>query len=321
MEHRAEIAARLMAGGRAPETPVVVVQWGTTAAERSVRGKLADLHAVELGAPATIVVGAVAGLDLRGGRRPLSEVSVVVTRPRAQSDELVAGLAGAGASVIVLPVIVMADPVDEGPLSTAAAHADGYDWIVFTSANAVDRFVERLRDGRALGRARLATVGPATAAALGRWHLVADLVAAGPGGASLAAAMPDAPALADPTTTARVLFPRAAGAGEVLAAGLRTKGWEVDEVEAYRTVAATAADGAAAEVVEAAAVADVITFGSPSAVTHYLALSGGRVPAVVACIGPSTAGAAEAAGLVVDVVAAEQSDEGLIRALIHRYEN
>ncbi|HXQ58688.1 MAG TPA: uroporphyrinogen-III C-methyltransferase [Acidimicrobiales bacterium] len=315
MEHRAEIAELLMAGGRPAGTPVLVVQWGSTPAERSVRGTLADLDAVDLGAPATIVVGAVAGLDLRPGRPPLSGVTVVVTRPRLQAEGLVAGLAGAGASVIMLPVIAVADAADGGPLDEAAGRADRYDWIVFTSVNAVDRFVSRLRDGRALGRVRLAAVGPATAAALARWHLVADLVAAGPGAAGLVTAMPDAP-----TGAGRVLFPRAAGAGELLAGGLRDKGWEVDEVEAYRTVGATVSDGATADALEAAAEADVVTFSSPSAVSGYLALAGGRVPAVVACIGPSTAEAAEAAGLVVDVVADEQTDEGLIAALIHRYE-
>ena len=317
MEHRAEIAGRLMAGGRAAETPVLVVQWGSTPAERTVRATLAELEAVDLGPPATIVVGAVAGLDLRPGGRPLSGVSVVVTRPRGQSDELVCGLEGAGARVMALPVIAVADPVDEGAVEEAAGRVADYDWIAFTSANGVDRFVSRLRDGRALAGVRLAAVGPATAAALGRWHLVADLVS-GPGGAAgLVAAMPDAPT---PTPTpGRVLFPRAADAREVLGPGLRAKGWEVDEVEAYRTVRASESDGAGAPRVAAAVGADVVTFCSPSAVTHYLALCGGRVPGVVACLGPVTAAAAEEAGLVVDVVADEQTDQGLIAALIGHY--
>jgi uroporphyrinogen III methyltransferase/synthase len=320
MEHRAEIGRLLMEGGRKPETPVLVVQWGTTAAERSVRVTLSELHAVELGPPATIVVGAVAGLDLRGGgRRPLAGLSVVVTRPRAQSEELVSGLAGAGASVIVCPAIAISDPVDSGRLEEAARRAGEYDWIVFTSVNAVDRFVTRLRDGRALGGARIAAVGPATAAALARWHLVADVIAADGGAAGLVASMPDAPpSIAG--ASARVLFPRAAEAGQVLVTGLLGKGWEVDEVEAYRTVTATASDGAGAEILEAAATADVITFSSPSAVAGFLALSGGRVPEVVACIGPATAEAAALSGLEVDVVAAEHTDEGLIAGLISRFD-
>ena len=106
----------------------------------------------------------------------------------------------------------------------------------------------------------------------------------------------------------------------MIAPGLRAKGWLVDEVEAYRTVTAGASDGATAEVLEAAASADVITFTSPSTVDRYLALSGGRVPPVVACIGPVTAEAARRAGLVVDVVAAEHTAAGLVAELVGQFE-
>jgi uroporphyrinogen-III synthase len=260
-----------------------------------------------------------------------------VTRPRERSDDLVSGLAGAGAEVIVLPVIALTGPADPRPLEEAARRVGEYDWIVFSSANAVDRFLPLLRDGRALGRARLAAVGPATASALADRNLVADLVPSEATAEALLAAMPDArAAVADAspesgrsTTTrentvsgspgGRVLFPRAADAREVIAPGLRAKGWVVDEVEAYRTVTAGMADGVTTERLEAAATADLITFGSPSAVTAYLALAGGRVPATVACIGPVTAAAAERAGLSVDLVAADHTAAGLLEALLARF--
>jgi uroporphyrinogen III methyltransferase/synthase len=342
MENRAEIARLLIEGGRAPSTPVLVVEWGTSPAQRTARVRLDELATVGLGAPATIVVGAVAGLDLGGsGRRPLRGVSVVVTRPRERSDDLVSGLAAAGAEVVVLPVIAITDPLDPGPLEEAAGRVGEYDWVVFSSVNAVDRFLPLLRDGRALGGVRLAAVGPATAAALAARHLVADLVPAEATAEALVAAMPDAdasPAVPDADASpangrsmtssgnglpgasgGRILFPRAAEARDVIAPGLRAKGWEVDEVEAYRTVPARASDGATTERLEAAATADVITFGSPSAVAGYLALAGGRGPATVACIGPVTAAAAEAAGLVVDLVAADHSAAGLLDALLARF--
>jgi uroporphyrinogen III methyltransferase/synthase len=313
MENRAEIARLLIEGGRAPETPVLVVQWGTSPQERTARVRLDQLATVGLGPPATIVVGAVAGLDLAGrGRGPLAGISVVVTRPRERSDDLASGLAAAGAEVVVLPVIAITGPLDPGPLEEAAGRAGDYDWIVFSSVSAVDRFLALLRDGRALGGARLAAVGPATAAALAGRHLVADLVPLGATAEALVAAMPDA-------HRGRILFPRAADARDVIGPGLRAKGWEVDEVEAYRTVTARASDGATTALLEAAATADVITFGSPSAVAAYLALAGGRVPATVACIGPVTAAAAEGAGLVVDVAAADHSAAGLVDALIARF--
>jgi len=330
MENRAEIARLLIEGGRRPDTPVLVVQWGTAPAQRSVRVRLDALAAVDLGAPATIVVGAVAGLDLGGRRRrPLSGVSVVVTRPPAQAGDLVSGLAEAGATVVALPVIRVEGPADPGPLEEAAGRARGYDWIVFTSVNAVDRFLPLLRDARDLGGVRLAAVGEATAAALAARHLVADLIPGEATAEGLAAAMPDAPALMPDVPGAsggsgageggRILYPRAAEARQVLAPGLRAKGWSVDEVEAYRTVTAGASDGVTADVLAEAVAADAITFTAPSTVDRYLALAGGRVPPVVACIGPVTAEAARRAGLVVDVVASDHTAAGLVAALVGRW--
>jgi len=320
MENRAEIARLLIEGGRSPQTPVLVVEWGTTPRQRSVRVALDRLGAVDLEAPATIVVGAVAGLDLGGRPRPLAGLSVVVTRPRAQSGDLVAGLADAGAEVIVLPVVAVTEPVDPPALEAAAGRAGEYDWIVFTSANAVERFLDLVPDGRALAGARLAAVGPATAAALGARHLVADLVPddASAEGLVAALAVSAVPAGSGPPR-GRVLFPRAAGAGDVLAPGLRALGFVVDEVDAYRTVPARASHGAGPDALERAAGADVITFTSPSTVDAYLSLSGGRVPPVVACIGPVTAEAARRAGLGVDVVAAEHTAAGLVAGLVARY--
>jgi uroporphyrinogen III methyltransferase/synthase len=316
MEKRAEIARLLIEGGRSPQTPVLVVQWGTTPAQRSVRVALAELAGVGLGAPATIVVGAVAGLDLGGRRRgPLAGMSVVVTRPRGQSEALVSALAEAGAAVVVLPVIAVPAAADDQALTEAAGRVGEYDWVVFTSANAVERFVPLLRDGRSLAGVRLAAVGPATTTALAERHLVADLVPAVATAAGLVEAMPGASGPPEAPAVGRVLFPRAADARDVLAPGLRAKGWVVDEVEAYRTVTAGPADGATADALAAAIAADAVTFSSPSTVTHFLALAGGKVPPLVACIGPVTAEAARQAGLVVDAVAAEPTPAGLVDAL------
>jgi uroporphyrinogen III methyltransferase / synthase len=330
MENRAEIAKLLIEGGRSPEEPVLVVEWGTTPAEKSVRVSLGELHGVDLGAPATIVVGPVAGLDLGGRprRRELAGVTVVVTRPRAQSGELGRRLAETGAEVVFLPVIAIVGPDDPGPLEAAAGRAGEYDWIVFSSSNAVDRFLGLLRDGRSLGSARLAAVGPATADALAARHLVPDLVPADATAAGLVAAMPSAPPSAlspgspevgSDRPGGRILYPRAAEPRPVIGPGLREKGWDVDEVVAYRTVPAGPSDGATADAVEAAAGADVITFTSPSTVRHYLALSGGRLPPVVACLGPVTADAAREAGLEVAVLADERTAAGLVDALADRF--
>ena len=314
MATRAEIARRLVAGGRSADTPVAVVEWGTTPGQRTERTTLADLESVSLGSPAVIVVGPVAALDLVwAAERPLAGTTVVVTRPREQAGELAAALSGAGARVVEVPVIEIADPEDGGvALRRAAEAVAGYDWVAFTSANAVHRFVSLLRDGRAFGTARLAAVGEATATALAGYHLVADLVpdldrtAEG-----LAVAFPVAPG------GGRVLFPRAAVARDSLPEGLRSKGWEVDEVEVYRTVPAPPP---AAEVVAALEEAQVVTFTSPSTVASYLSMrtAAGEplpVPPVVACIGPVTAAAARKAGLEVAVESPSPSGEALVTAV------
>ena len=238
MATRGAIARGLRAGGRDPQTPVAVVEWGTTPAQRVARTTLEGLEQVDLGPPAVIVVGEVAGLDLGSVGRPLTGRVVAVTRPAEQSGPLVAALAAAGARVVVVPVVEIGDPDDGGAaLAAAATRVHEYDWVAFSSANAVHRFVPLLRDGRALARCRLATVGAATAAALASWRLVADLVPSRPGAEGLVADFPEA------GPGGRALLPRAAGGRPELAAGLRRRGWDVDEVVAYRTVPRRPAPG------------------------------------------------------------------------------
>ena len=247
-----------------------------------------------------------AGLDLAWfERRPLFGTRIVVTRAREQASALVDRLRTLGAETIELPAIEIADPADGGVAVRKAADAIAtYSWVVFTSANAVARFMPLLRDARALGPVRVAAIGPGTADALAEFGVTADLV-------------PDrfvAEALLDafPDGQGRVLLPRAAVARDVLPAGLEAKGWDVDVVEAYRTEPASPSDAALA----AAATADAITFTSSSTVTNFLAVAGAdRVPGLVACIGPVTADTARAAGLRVDVVAEEHTIDGLVDAL------
>ena len=305
---RGAIAERLMAGGRPGETPVVSVQWGTRPEQRTVRTTLSGLGAAELDTPATIVIGEVAALDLAWfDRRPLFGRRIVVTRSRPQASDLVARLRDRGAETIELPAITIAEAADGGAALRAAAGRLGtYDWVVFTSASAVERFVPLLRDARAFAGVHVAAIGPGTAAALAQRNLVADLVPERFVGEGLLAAMPA------PSGRARVLLPRAAVARDVLPRGLRDAGWEVDVVEAYRTEAAKPSEQALAAV----AGADAVTFTSSSTVTGFLEAAGPEaVPPVVACIGPVTAATARRCGLTVDVVAPVHTIEGLVEAL------
>jgi uroporphyrinogen III methyltransferase/synthase len=294
---RADIAARLQAGGLAPSTPVAAVRWGTRAQQTTVRTTLGGLAEARLQSPAVLVIGAVAGIDLAWfERRPLFGRRVVVTRAREQASTLVAALRELGADVLEVPTIEIVDGDD-----LVGVAAGGHDWIVFTSANAVDRFVAATPDLRGLGR--IAAVGPATADALAAHHLVADLVPDEAVGEALVAAFPDGPG--------RVLLPQAAEARAVVADGLRAKGWIVDVVVAYRTVPATPP----AAVLEAALAADAITFTASSTVTGWRGVSESAPPLVVS-IGPITSATARELGIEVTVEADPHTIAGLVDALV-----
>jgi uroporphyrinogen III methyltransferase/synthase len=303
--HRGDIADALMAGGLAADTPVCAVQWGTRPQQSTVRTTLGAMADTPMEPPSTIVIGKVAGLELTWFEdRPLFGVRVLVTRSRQQASGLSAGLRALGAHVIEVPTIAIADPAAGGSgLADAARRVGDYDWVVFTSVNAVERFLPLVGDARRFGRARIAAVGPATAAALAARTLIPDLIPPEAVAESVLAVFPNE------RGSGRVLVPQGNLARDVLAEGLRERGWEVDVVEAYRTVPA-APPAAVPE-------ADVITFTSSSTVTNYMAM-GLPVPPVVASIGPITTKTAEDHGLTVDVTAEEHTVEGLIEAVRRR---
>lgn len=242
--------------------------------------------------------------------RPLAGWCVVVTRAREQSRELTSCLEERGARPIELAVIEIADPSDGGAeLQRASRRLGEFDWVVLSSVNAVERCWLFLRDAAKTGGPKLAAVGASTAAALGAHGVAVDLVPEKYLAEALVEAFPCPPG----DRGGSVLLPSAAGARDVLSKGLSAKGWRVEVVEAYRTVAAVLPEGVLASLLEA----DVITFASSSAVTSFIEGAGrDRVPPAVACIGPVTAATAARHGLDVDVVAGEQSVNGLVDALV-----
>ena len=329
---RANLGA-LLAAGLDPDTPAAAIRWGSTPRQRVLRGSAATLATLveegRLRPPVTVVIGEVVRLrDTMEWleRRPLFGRRVLVTRTREQAGVLVARLAEAGAEVIECPAIRLADPPSFAPLDEALARVAGYDWIVLTSANGVERLIARLDhlglDARALHRARLAAIGPETARALARHHLRADLV-------------PDdfrAEGLLDVLGAAgvagqRFLLPRAAGARAILPERLRAAGAEVDEVVTYRSEMPEESVEILRRALDEAPL-DVLTFTSSSTVTSFTALldradpTSGRARiagAQVACIGPITAATAAEQGLRVDVVPARYTIPDMVEALIaHR---
>jgi len=309
----ARIAEELIAGGLAPSTPVAAVRWGTRPEQETVRATLATIGEAPLATPSVIVVGEVAAVDLAWfERRPLFGRRVVVTRTRQQASALSRALRDLGAEPMEVPVIEVVDPVDGGAaLRRAMERLDQYDWVVITSPNGAARVRAALadvgRDARAFAGARIAAIGPATAAALAAAGLRADLVPEQFVAESLLDAM------ASGGGPGRALLARAEVARDVLPEGLRERGWTVDVVDAYRTVPATVTD----EQREAITGADVITFTSSSTVDRFVEAAGiDAVPPVVACIGPVTAATARRHGLTVEVEADVHTVPGLVDALV-----
>jgi uroporphyrinogen III methyltransferase/synthase len=324
-----QIVERLVAAGRAPDTPAAVIEWGTLPRQRVVEGTLADIVVkvddAGIGPPAVAVIGEVVRLreSLRWfDVRPLSGLRVLVTRTRRQASELSRALAAAGAEPVELPAIEITPRYDAARLDAAerSLEAGEYMWTVFTSANAVEIFFDALAakglDARAV-RARVAAIGPGTAEALRARGLLADATPARD--AYTAEGLLDA--LRDVDLQDKpVLVPRAEGARDVLIEGLTQRGASVDEVTLY--VASPPRDGPAEGLRRLrAGEIDVATFASSSTVRNLAALLDGDVEPLrrcrIACIGPVTAATAgELLGRPPDIVAEEHTIPGLVQALV-----
>ena len=301
------IAEELMAGGLPPTTPAAAVRWGTRPEQTTVRATLGTIADQTLATPSVIVVGEVAGVDLTWfERRPLSARRVVVTRTRQQASQLTVALRELGAVPIEVPVIEIVEPSDGGVgLAAAALRLGAFDWVILTSPNGANRLLAVVPDARAFGSAKVAAIGPGTAAVLAAGKIRADLVPDRFVAEALLDALPSGPG--------RILLARAEVARDVLPEGLRARGWEVDVVDAYRTVGAVVSDEQRAAIRGA----DVITFTSSSTVERFLdAVGADALPPVVACIGPITAATARARGLTVDIEATVHTIDGLVAALL-----
>ena len=313
-----EIARRMMENGRTGATPAMAVRWGTRTRQQTVVGTLADIADRIEGAgmkpPATIVIGEVVGLRDKLSwfeKLPLFGQTVVVTRAAGQAGEFSAKLRALGAEAIEMPVIAMQPPADPGPLDRAIAELESYDWVIFTSANGVRFFLERLdgssRDLRAL-RGRLCAIGPATGKALEALHLKVDLMPLEYVAESLVAGFADVS-----LEGKRILLPRAAVARDLIPEELAKRGARVDVVEAYRTVMPEVPVWNLEHV-------NWVTFTSSSTVNHFVALMGVEVlrGARIASIGPVTSGTIRSHGLRVDVEARVFTVDGLVEELVEK---
>lgn len=248
---------------------------------------------------------------------PLLGITVAVTRDARHASGLSDSLRALGASVVQCPTIEIVDAADPTRLDDALAHLDRYDWVVFTSANGVERAIDRLlasgRDVRSFGAARLAAIGPATADALRARGLRVDVVPEEYVAESLFASLQ-----ADgPLAGTRVLLARAAVARDVLPDALRAAGAVVDVVEAYRTVVPETASATIRRLLESRNRL-LVTFTSSSTVRNFASFADGTGLSDVraACIGPITAASARDSGFSVVVEASIFTTRGLVDAIV-----
>ena len=250
-------------------------------------------------------------------KKPLFGKRVLVTRSRTQMSVLSEMLAEEGAEPIELPTIEFSDVDDYSHLDSAITLLHSYSWVIFTSANGVEAFFGRVkalrRDSRVFGGVKVAAIGPATAEALARHGIMADLV---PDKYVSEAIVQRMESLG--LKGARVLLPRADIGRQELADGLARLGAQVEQVCVYRTVVPQDSRREALGLLGDGNI-DMVTFTSSSTVRNLLDLLDGNGLLLqgvkVACIGPITAGTARELGLQVDIVAQEYTIPGLVRAM------
>jgi uroporphyrinogen III methyltransferase/synthase len=326
-----DLAKVLMAAGWADATPMAITWNGTTTDQHTVQTKLssvaADLKAAGVSlltedGPAIAVVGEAAGH--RGlswfENKPLFGWRVLVPRTKEQAASVSERLRSYGAVPQVVPTIAVEPPRAPQQMERAIKGlvTGRFQWIAFTSANAVRAVREKLEeyglDARAFAGIKVAAVGEQTAAALGEFGIKPDLVPeAEQSSEGLAAAWPPYDNVLDPIN--RVLLPRADIATETLVARLTDLGWETEDVTAYRTVRAAPPPAPIREAIKGGGF-DAVLFTSSSTVRNLIGIAGKpHAVTAVAVIGPQTAQTAAEYGLRVDVTAPRPSATALVDAL------
>ncbi|SHG89620.1 uroporphyrinogen-III synthase /uroporphyrinogen-III C-methyltransferase [Thermosyntropha lipolytica DSM 11003] len=321
------ICQKLMDNGRSGETPVALVRWGTLPYQEVLTGTLADIaHKAEQSnfkPPAVIVVGEVVSLreELKWVEdKPLWGKRIVVTRARAQASLLSEKIYELGGEAIEFPTIAIKPLSDLHVLHNALYNLEHYNWIIFTSVNAVEIFFKEMKglklDIRELKGVNICAIGPATRDKLEEKGLIVD-------------AVPDEYraegilSLLQPKIKPGdwVLLPRAKGARSVLPQTLHAWGAHVNEVYLYEAVPVSTVSAKTREEIIKGRV-DYITFTSSSTVSNFVKIIGREnIPSInnntrIACIGPITAETAAKEGFKVQLVAGEYTIDGLVNVLV-----
>ena len=322
----ADTARSLVFYGRSPSEVLTVIEHVSLPSQRVTQSTLDEVPVLPKSSASRVVL--VVGARARPlpylqwfERRPLFGRRILVTRSKEQAGGLAALLRERGADVVLMPTIEIHAPSDPSPMIDVVSQiGTHYRWVVFTSVNGVERLWDEVRrqgrDARIFGAAKIAAVGPGTAAALLRCGLFADLVAKERRGEGLAADL--LAAIGDEKP--RVLIARAEVARDVVPDALRAAGCEVDVVAVYKTRSPPRALLEGLSALLDAGEIDAVTFTSSSTVDHLCEALEARAvsllaKAVVASIGPVTTETATKFGVRVDLTAHEQTMAALAEDL------
>ena len=318
----------LIANGLSPETPVAIIERGTTGRQKTVAGTLVTIAKLaaekKIAPPALTILGDV--VKLRGKLNwfenlPLFGQKIVVTRRHGQAGKFAGRLAQLGADVFQVPTIKITHPTERDAIVDAFMELNSYEWLIFTSANGVaaffDFFFKRFQDLRDIGGARIAAVGPATAAKLRELHLQVDLMP----DEYTTKSIVDAFKKFQNIENVKMCLFRAEVATPELPKALLEEGAIVDDIAIYRTIPETAdPTGAVERLTEEGA--DWVTFTSSSTVEHFHARFDlpkllRKFPGLkLASIGPETSRAIRALKLEPTIEAKDHTTDGLIAALV-----
>jgi uroporphyrinogen III methyltransferase/synthase len=323
------IVENLIRFGKEPNTPVAVIQWGTTARQKTWTGTLTSIVEIamkeKISPPALTVIGEV--VDLKSAiewyeSQPLAGKTIVVTRAGNQSESFFQLLQDAGAEAFPFPVIQTVAPESWAPLDEALSRLRDYDGLIFTSTNGVKFFLQRLRetrtDIRELHGVRIYTIGPKTEDALAELGIQVDVVPQDYVAESLIESLRQ-----ENIHGKHFLLPRAKVARETLPEEIRTMGAKIDVVPTYQTILPDNDKDDLVHRLQAGTI-DTITFTSSSTVTHFMQLLGAENHPLlkevhIACIGPVTADTAKKNGLNVDIIPQEYTVDGLATAIREFY--
>ncbi|HXY55641.1 MAG TPA: uroporphyrinogen-III C-methyltransferase [Nitrospirota bacterium] len=327
MKNLQNIVDNLVSNGRNPETPVALIQWGTRTDQRVVTGTLSDIvvrvKEAKLGPPAIIVVGEVVRLRQKLNwyeSKPLFGKRVVVTRSRGQASAFAEMLTDRGATTVEFPTIDVVPPASWAELDNALDVIESYQWVIFTSANAVRFFFDRLRsrgkDIRTLKGVNICAVGPKTAESIEQYGLRADLIPSEFKAEGVLAALGGAN-----VKGRKFLIPRAKVAREIIPDKLRDLGAEVTVATAYENVKPTSDVERVRKLFQEKKIA-AVTFTSSSTVHNFVEILGRKEykslldGVTIACIGPVTAKTAEEYGIKTDIMPKEYTIPAFVDAMV-----